>query len=279
MNDKDDPPNDARGARRAGRERECTSTRRSSFFRAVAGGESGRGAIVHQPAVGDQRRGESSAAPAVGLRAAVSLDPRLYAFIGVAAILTILPGADMALVTRNVLALGRRRTMLTIVGHRVRLRDSRDRVGARPVGRFSRRRRRHSTVVKTVGAAYLVWIGVQSIRDAGRRRRAAERARAIARDRPVPSGFSHEHSEPEGRDLLSDVPAAVHRAGRAGASAKPVSGQHSHRDGRRLAHARTRGSSIGLGAVLTRPSVKAWLERVTGGLLIALGARLAWERR
>ena len=44
------------------------------------------------------------------------VDPRLYAFIGVAAILTILPGADMALVTRNVLALGRRRTMLTIVG-------------------------------------------------------------------------------------------------------------------------------------------------------------------
>jgi threonine/homoserine/homoserine lactone efflux protein len=34
-----------------------------------------------------------------------------------------------------------------------------------------------------------------------------------------------------------------------------------------------------LGAVLTRPRVKAWLERVTGGLLIALGARLAWARR
>ena len=34
-----------------------------------------------------------------------------------------------------------------------------------------------------------------------------------------------------------------------------------------------------LGAVLTRPTVKAWLERVTGGLLVALGARLAWGRR
>src|SRR5213075_2023502 len=34
-----------------------------------------------------------------------------------------------------------------------------------------------------------------------------------------------------------------------------------------------------VGAVLTRPRVKMWLERVTGGLLIGLGARLAWERR
>ena len=34
-----------------------------------------------------------------------------------------------------------------------------------------------------------------------------------------------------------------------------------------------------LGSVLTRPRVKAWLERITGGVLIALGARLAWERR
>jgi threonine/homoserine/homoserine lactone efflux protein len=25
--------------------------------------------------------------------------------------------------------------------------------------------------------------------------------------------------------------------------------------------------------------VKAWLERATGGLLIALGVRLAWDRR
>ena len=34
-----------------------------------------------------------------------------------------------------------------------------------------------------------------------------------------------------------------------------------------------------IGAVLTRPRVKMSLERVTGGILIALGARLAWERR
>ncbi|HKP16772.1 MAG TPA: LysE family translocator, partial [Gemmatimonadaceae bacterium] len=34
-----------------------------------------------------------------------------------------------------------------------------------------------------------------------------------------------------------------------------------------------------LRVALTRPMVKAWLERVTGGVLVALGARLAWDRR
>jgi threonine/homoserine/homoserine lactone efflux protein len=34
-----------------------------------------------------------------------------------------------------------------------------------------------------------------------------------------------------------------------------------------------------LRVALTRPVVKAWLERVTGGALVLLGARLAWARR
>ena len=94
-------------------------------------------------------------------------DSRLYAFIGVAAILTILPGADMALVTRNVLALGRRRTMLTIAGicsgciiHATASALGLSAILATSATAFN--------VLKTIGAGYLVWIGVQSIRDAGR---------------------------------------------------------------------------------------------------------------
>ena len=85
----------------------------------------------------------------------MSIDSRLYAFIGVAAILTILPGADMALVTRNVLTIGRRRTMLTITGicaglviHATASALGLSAILATSATAFN--------IVKTIGAAYLV---------------------------------------------------------------------------------------------------------------------------
>src|SRR5450755_4107549 len=94
------------------------------------------------------------------------VDPRIVAFIGVATVLTILPGADTALVTRNVLALGRRRAMLTIAGinagcviHATASALGLSAILATSATAFN--------VVKTIGAAYLVWIGIQSIREAG----------------------------------------------------------------------------------------------------------------
>ncbi len=44
------------------------------------------------------------------------MDPRLLAFIGVAALITIAPGPDMALVLRNVLAHGRAAIIPTSLG-------------------------------------------------------------------------------------------------------------------------------------------------------------------
>jgi threonine/homoserine/homoserine lactone efflux protein len=97
----------------------------------------------------------------------VTFDSRLYAFVGVAALLTILPGADMALVTKNVLSVGRRRTMLTILGiclgcviHATASALGLSAILATSATAFN--------VLKTIGAAYVVWIGVQSIRQTGR---------------------------------------------------------------------------------------------------------------
>jgi threonine/homoserine/homoserine lactone efflux protein len=94
------------------------------------------------------------------------VDPRLLAFTGFAAVLTVLPGSDMALVTRSVLATGRRRALGTVVGiasgcvvHATASALGISAVLATSATAFN--------VMKTVGAAYLIWIGVQSIRTAG----------------------------------------------------------------------------------------------------------------
>lgn len=206
------------------------------------------------------------------------VDPRLYAFVGVAAILTILPGADMALVTRNVLTIGRRRTMLTIVGigsgcivHATASALGLSAILATSATAFG--------VVKTIGAAYLVWLGVQSIRDA--RRPTAQPAATTERRShwgPFLQGFLTNVLNPKVAIFyLTFLPQFI-------APNEPVF--------RRSLFLASIHIAMGflwlatyawfvdqLGAVLTRPRVKAWLERITGGVLIALGARLAWARR
>jgi threonine/homoserine/homoserine lactone efflux protein len=208
----------------------------------------------------------------------VTIDPRLIAFMGVAAILIILPGADMALITRNTLALGRRRTMLTIVGicagcviHATASAFGLSAILATSAAAFN--------VMKTIGAAYLVWIGIQSIRSAG------------APTAPPSTGpQKHQGVGPSLQGFLTNVlnpkvaifyltflPQFI-------APGEPVLRRSFLLAGVHIVMGFAWLTAYAwfvdrLGAILTRPRVKAWLERVTGGVLIALGARLAWERR
>ena len=207
----------------------------------------------------------------------MSVDPRLYAFIGVAAILTVLPGADMALVTRNVLSVGRGRAMLTILGicagcviHATASALGLSAILATSATAFN--------VVKTLGAAYLVWIGIQSIREAGRTAVTPSASTTRARVGPFLQGFLTNLLNPKVAVFyLTFLPQFI-------SPGEPVL--------RRSLFLASIHIGMGfvwltayawfidrLGAMLTRPRVKAWLERVTGGLLIGLGARLAWARR
>jgi threonine/homoserine/homoserine lactone efflux protein len=206
----------------------------------------------------------------------VSLDPRLLAFVGVAAVLTVLPGADMALVMRNVFAFGRPKTMLTVAGiacgcviHATASALGMSAILATSATAF--------TVMKTVGAAYLVWIGVQSFRTGPAA--APSPHSTPARDAaPFAQGFLTNLLNPKVAIFyLTFLPQFI-------APGEPVLRRSLFLAAIHIAMGVAWLSAYAwfierLGAVLTRPSVKAWLERATGGLLIALGARLAWERR
>jgi RhtB (resistance to homoserine/threonine) family protein len=210
----------------------------------------------------------------------MGVDPRLYAFVGVAAILTILPGADMALVTKNVLSVGRQRTMLTVVGigagcviHATASALGLSAILATSATAFN--------IMKSIGAAYLVWIGIQSIRGATGEPSSEAAARDAGPTRggsPFVQGFLTNILNPKVAVFyLTFLPQFI------------TPGEPVLRRSLMLASIHIAMGFVWLtayawfvdrlGAVLTRPRVKAWLERVTGGLLIALGARLAWERR
>src|SRR5438874_13399673 len=94
----------------------------------------------------------------------VTLDGSILAFMGIAALLTILPGADMALVAKVTLLDGRRAAFFTSVGicaglpvHATASALGLSLVLATSAEAF--------TVVKIAGAVYLSYLGVRTIRD------------------------------------------------------------------------------------------------------------------
>jgi threonine/homoserine/homoserine lactone efflux protein len=134
-------------------------------------------------------------------------------------------------------------------------------------------------VVKTIGAAYLVWLGVHSIRDAGRpATQPIEAQRARSRLGPFLQGFLTNVLNPKVAIFyLTFLPQFI-------GPNEPVFRRSLFLAGMHITMGFAWLTAYAwfvdqLGAVLTRPRLKAWLERVTGGLLIGLGARLAWARR
>lgn len=206
------------------------------------------------------------------------IDTQLLAFAGVSLLLAITPGPDMAVVTKNALAHGRRGVLLTTSGIGLALVIW---VTATAVGLSALLRTSGEVLfaLKIVGACYLAYLGIRTLVESRQRpgdllagTPPAAPAHAVFRQ-----GFLSAISNPKlGVFFVTFLPQFV----RPGQSVL-----------QRLLELGVTFAVIGwiwmnvyglfvtrLRDVITAPRVRQWMQRVTGVVLLGFGARLAIER-
>lgn len=207
----------------------------------------------------------------------MTIDGSVVAFAGIAALLTILPGADMALVAKVTLLDGRRAAFFTSLGicaglpvHATASALGLSLVLATSAEAF--------TAVKFAGAAYLAYLGIRTIRDSFRP--AADPAVASAPARSSGAAFaqgwlSNALNPKVALFYLTFLPQFISPGDNVLAKSLLLAGIHAVLGMVWLplyAYAIDRLGALVRGA-------RRWLERVSGAALIGLGVRLAFERR
>ena len=206
------------------------------------------------------------------------MDTQLLAFAGVSLLLAVTPGPDMAVVTRNALAHGRRGVVLTTSGIALALVLW---VTATAVGLSALLRASGEVLflLKIVGACYLAYLGVRTLLES--RAQPADLLAATPPAAPAHAvfrqGFLSALSNPKlGVFFVTFLPQFV----LPGQAVLP-----------RLLELGVTFAVIGwlwmnvyglfvtrLRQVITAPRVRQWMQRVTGVVLLGFGARLALER-
>ncbi|MDQ3818880.1 MAG: LysE family translocator [Acidobacteriota bacterium] len=212
------------------------------------------------------------------------VDPQVLAFTGIAAVLTLTPGADTMLVMRNVLERGRRAGLLTTLGICTGL-FFHATLSALGLSLILVRSATAFEVVKMVGACYLIFLGGQSIWRALRHRDELADLPAGKAARREKKGW---RSYLEGllTNVLNPKVAIFYLAFlpqfisvKDAAFAKSILLASIHFA---LGVIWLSLLTLLLGrvrALLTRPRIKRAIKATTGAVLIAFGARLAIERR
>lgn len=206
------------------------------------------------------------------------LDARLLAFAGIAALVTLTPGADTMLVVRSALLRGRRAGLLTTLGIGTGL-FLHATLSALGLSVILVRSARAFEVVKLAGAAYLVFLGVQALRSAARGAPAGAppEGRATARRAYVEGLLTNVLNPKVAVFYLAFLPQFIGPGDAVLARSLLLAGIH-FVEGLvwlslvTLFVARIRG-------VLARPRVARALESVTGLVFIGFGVKLALARR
>ncbi|MBI3209431.1 MAG: LysE family translocator [Candidatus Solibacter usitatus] len=210
------------------------------------------------------------------------MDPRYWAFLGLAAVLTLTPGADTALVMRSTLGRGRNAAVLTVCGiclgclvHSI--------ASALGLSIILRQSAAAFETMKIAGAAYLAWLGAKSLWAVWK----GELGAALPLDaRQIDGGRWASFSEGLFTNLLNPKVALFYLT---------LLPQFVIPEGNALLQSVTLASVhivmgfLWLSAVayfldrttawVTRRPVRLSLEAITGMLLIGLGIRLALARR
>jgi RhtB (resistance to homoserine/threonine) family protein len=205
----------------------------------------------------------------------------LLIFVGVAAIVIITPGPDMVLVTKNAVMHGRRAALGTSLGVNTGLAVWTV-ASALGVASLVRASALAFTILKLVGAAYLIWLGLHALLSARRHwspdsDRRDDRGQLDARLGFRQGLFSNLAHPKIAVFFTSLLPQFI-------GPTRSVLVPFLLLGGLFVAMTAVWLCSFALVAarassLLKRPRVKATLDRVTGVVLIGLGLRLASERR
>jgi len=210
------------------------------------------------------------------------MDSRFVAFLGIAALLTIIPGADTGLVTKNAITRGRTAAFFTTFGvclgclcHAT--------ASALGLSVVLRESARLYEWVKLAGAGYLIYIGARALW-AARKPYGVEQSVTFRSERR--RGVWVSFIEGMLTNLLNPKVAIFYLTFLPQFIAP---GENVLRKSLFLASIHVLMGLVWLcsyamlldrmSAVLTRPSVRRRLEAFTGAVLVAFGLRLAMERR
>jgi threonine/homoserine/homoserine lactone efflux protein len=206
------------------------------------------------------------------------IDTALIAFVGVSLLLAVTPGPDMAVVTKNALAHGRRGVVLTTSGIALALVIW---VAATAVGLSALLRTSGELllVLRIVGALYLAYLGVRTLIES--RQRPGDLLAGVTSAAPAHAvfrqGFLSAISNPKlGVFFVTFLPqfvlpgqAVLPRLLELGVTFALIGWTWMNLYGLFVTRLRD---------VITTPRVRQWMQRVTGVVLLGFGARLAVER-